>query len=145
MKNIKYYTLVAAVLAVVYWLQPSQPLVPDDDIIKQPSGKLLAAFQQQKSDVQLQGQGRVSKILPDDLKGSKHQKFILTTPENITLLVSHNIDLAPKILDLAVGDLVEFNGEYEWSAKGGVLHWTHRDPSGRHAGGWLKHKEKIFE
>ena len=31
--------------------------------------------------------------------------------------MAHNIDLAPKIEDLHKGDIVEFNGEYEYNEK----------------------------
>ncbi|WP_337221745.1 DUF3465 domain-containing protein, partial [Vibrio cholerae] len=29
--------------------------------------------------------------------------------------------------------------------KGGVLHWTHKDPQNRHAHGWLKHNDQVYE
>ncbi|MVB16774.1 DUF3465 domain-containing protein, partial [Vibrio cholerae] len=98
---------------------------------------LQQAYQSQQSDLQVQGFGQVVKVLPDDNDGSKHQKFILKLNSGQTLLVAHNIDLAPRIPNLKVGDSVEFYGEYEWNKKGGVLHWTHKDPQNRHAHGWL--------
>ncbi|HHY0333608.1 TPA: DUF3465 domain-containing protein, partial [Vibrio cholerae] len=100
---------------------------------------LQQAYQSQQSDLQVQGLGQVVKVLPDDNDGSRHQKFILKLNSGQTLLVAHNIDLAPRIPNLKVGDIVEFYGEYEWNKKGGVLHWTHKDPQNRHAHGWLKH------
>ncbi|EGR2531390.1 DUF3465 domain-containing protein, partial [Vibrio cholerae] len=97
---------------------------------------LQQAYQSQQSDLQVQGFGQVAKVLPDDNDGSRHQKFILKLNSGQTLLVAHNIDLAPRIPNLKVGDSVEFYGEYEWNKKGGVLHWTHKDPQNRHAHGW---------
>lgn len=110
----------------------------NDDQLKQ-------AFDNQQSDIQIQGSGTVIRLLPDDNKGSKHQKFIIRLQSKQTLLVSHNIDLAPRIQRLSVGDPIEFYGEYEWNKKGGVIHWTHHDPANRHATGWLKHQGKIYQ
>ncbi|EPZ5839380.1 TPA: DUF3465 domain-containing protein [Vibrio cholerae] len=106
---------------------------------------LQQAYKSQQSDIQVQGFGQVVKVLPDDNDGSKHQKFILKLNSGQTLLVAHNIDLAPRIPNLKVGDSVEFYGEYEWNKKGGVLHWTHNDPQNRHAHGWLKHNGRVYE
>lgn len=105
---------------------------------------LKQAYESRQSDLQVQGDGQVIRILPDDNNGSRHQRFILRLGSSQTLLVAHNIDLAPRIPTLAVGDTVEFYGEYEWNSQGGVLHWTHHDPNGRHADGWLRHKDQIY-
>ncbi|MBU2884237.1 DUF3465 domain-containing protein [Gilvimarinus agarilyticus] len=105
---------------------------------------LASLWKNQRSDVQVLGKGQVSRILSDDTKGSQHQRFILTLPSSQTLLIAHNIDLAPRINTLKRGDSVTFYGEYEWNAKGGVVHWTHRDPKGRHPHGYLVHKDKKY-
>ncbi|HFG2205961.1 TPA: DUF3465 domain-containing protein, partial [Vibrio cholerae] len=71
---------------------------------------LQQAYQSQQSDLQVQGFGQLVKVLPDDNDGSRHQKFILKLNSGQTLLVAHNIDLAPRIPNLKVGDIVEFYG-----------------------------------
>jgi hypothetical protein len=97
------------------------------------------AFANRISNLQVGGQGTVVKILPDDNDGSRHQRFIVRLNSGQTLLMSHNIDLAPRIDSLSAGDTVAFYGEYEWNQKGGLIHWTHHDPQGRHPAGWIKH------
>lgn len=109
------------------------------------SSEIYSAYQNKRSDVQVTGHGVVDRVLPDDLKGSRHQKFILKLPSGITVLVAHNIDLAPRIPELKQGDHVDFFGEYEWNDKGGVIHWTHHDPKGKHLGGWLKHRGELYQ
>ena len=84
-------------------------------------------------------------MLPDDTNGSKHQKFIIKLSSGQTLLIAHNIDIAPRISSLQESDSVQFYGEYEWNEKGGVLHWTHRDPNGTHVDGWLEHKSQKYQ
>lgn len=103
------------------------------------------AFAQKKSDVWVQGTGVVTKLLPDDNKGSRHQKFLVRINVAQTLLFAHNIDLSPRINTLKVGDTIEFKGEYVFNPKGGVIHWTHRDPKGQQEGGWIKHQGNTFE
>jgi Protein of unknown function (DUF3465) len=102
------------------------------------------AFASGASYVQVEGEGTVSRVLEDDLDGSRHQRFILELASGQTLLIAHNIDVAPRINGLEAGDNVRFNGEYVWNAKGGVIHWRHHDPKGRHVSGWLMHNGKTY-
>jgi hypothetical protein len=106
---------------------------------------LQEAFANQRSNIQVKGEGKVIKLLPDDLDGGKHQRFLIRLASGQTLLISHNIDLAPRINALQEGDSVSFYGEYEWNPKGGVIHWTHHDPGDRHIGGWIEHNGKVYQ
>jgi hypothetical protein len=106
---------------------------------------LQEAFEQKKSKSLVDGVGQVVKLLKDDNDGSRHQRFILQVNPQQTVLIAHNIDLAPRIDALSEGDMVTFSGQYEWNSKGGVVHWTHHDPQGKHPGGWLRHRGKIYQ
>lgn len=104
-----------------------------------------SAYQARTSNVQVRSIGTVIKILADDNKGSRHQKFIVKLASGQTVLIAHNIDLARRINSINIGDSIEFYGEYEWNAKGGIVHWTHHDPAGRHKDGWLKHNGVLYK
>jgi hypothetical protein len=104
-----------------------------------------SAFASRASDVQVEGEGTVIRVLSDDLNAPRHQRFIIELASGQTLLVSHNIDIAPRIAGLKVGDSVSFNGEYVWNEKGGVIHWTHHDPKGKHVAGWVTHNGRTYK
>ncbi len=119
---------------------------PEAVVQKGDSDAVMArAFANRSSNLQVEGQGRVEALLADDIAGSRHQKFILRLESGQTLLIAHNIDLAPRLRSLQKGDTVAFSGEYEWNTQGGVVHWTHRDPDGSHVAGWLQHNGRIFQ
>lgn len=110
------------------------------------SDELLAQlFASRKSNVQVYGTGAVISILSDDLDGGRHQRFIIELKSKQTLLITHNIDLLPRIFALSLNDKIEFFGEYEWNDKGGVIHWTHHDPEGIHENGWILHNNVIYQ
>jgi len=135
------------VSALAYWLILDRGVfIPGSSLSSQGTDSTLqAAYDNRQSDLQVQGKGIVTLVLPDDLKGSRHQRFLLKLDSGQTLLIAHNIDLAPRIDSIEPGDTVEFHGEYEWNPRGGVIHWTHRDPSNRHVGGWLKHRGNTYQ
>lgn len=107
--------------------------------------KLASAYKHRISNLQIEGKGTVVKILPDDNDGSRHQRFIVRLNSGQTLLVAHNVDVAPRILSLKTNDFVRFYGQYEWNKKGGVIHWTHRDTSGSHVAGWIEHNGLLYQ
>jgi hypothetical protein len=106
---------------------------------------LQHAISNQQSDVQVTVTAPVVKILRDDMKGSQHQRFLIKIANSTTILIAHNIDLAPRVEQLKTGDTVSIYGEYEWNNKGGVIHWTHHDPANRHPHGWIKHQGKTYQ
>ena len=137
-------TAVAVLAAIVVSCASHDPATersatPHDD---SPIGR---AFASGTSDIHVEGEGTVIRVLPDDVDGSRHQRFIVQLASGQTLLITHNIDLAPRIAGLKVGDSVGFNGEYVWNEKGGVIHWTHHDPQGRHVAGWVIHNGKRYQ
>jgi ABC-type glycerol-3-phosphate transport system substrate-binding protein len=103
------------------------------------------AYNNQQSDLQVTGSGTVIRILSDDNDGGRHQRFIVELASGQTLLISHNIDVAPRIDSLQEGDRVEFGGVYEWNDEGGVVHWTHHDPQGVHQAGWINHNGLAYQ
>ena len=143
MKKILIILIVAGAANYAYQefeqYERSQPTVWVD------SSESVASDESWRSGQQVQGSGMVLRVLADDNEGSRHQRFILELNSSRTVLVAHNIDLAPRISSLSTGDIVEFDGEFEPNEQGGVIHWTHHDPQGRHVGGWLQHKGQRYE
>ena len=108
------------------------------------TGAIARAYAAKRSDLVVESGGVVVRSLRDDVHGSRHQRFIVRLDDGHTVLVSHNIDLAPRIDAIRAGDRVEFRGEYEWTDQGGVVHWTHHDPQGRRPGGWVRHDGREY-
>lgn len=147
--------LIAALAAAAYFALVPAPAEPDRLDAAAPPGvaalersgdaAVARAFANRLGNRQIEGQGTVIRMLADDTNGSRHQRFIVRLESGHTLLVSHNIDLAPRVDALRTGDTVAFYGEYEWNPKGGVIHWTHHDPQRRHPAGWIRHGGRTYQ
>jgi hypothetical protein len=145
--------LVAAlfVVALVYLGRAIHPTPPTSQTssnrapVAPDSSSVDRAFEGRRSDVPVEGRGKVVRILADDEAGSRHQRFIVRRDSGATVLVAHAIDVAGRVSPLGVGDDVSFRGEYVWNPRGGLVHWTHRDPAGRHANGWIRRGDRVFE
>lgn len=109
------------------------------------SNRILArAFRLKQSEFPIRCQGRVIRLLSDDTDGSRHQRFIIRLASGQTLLIAHNIDLAPRINTLKVRDRVVVKGEYIWNDLGGLIHYTHRDPDGEGFHGFIRHAQQLY-
>jgi len=118
----------------------ASPIATETDGAK----SIADAFKTKRSGFMTEVGGEVTRVLADDDEGSRHQRFLVSLSNRHSVLVAHNIDLAPRV-PLEEGDRVRLFGQYEWNEKGGVLHWTHHDPGGRHEGGWIELDGKRYE
>lgn len=150
--KVSYKIIVYLLISCIFSGTPAKA-VTNSAAIKQQQATLLntsnwilkQAFLNKKSGLQVQGRGIVKRLLSDDVNGDRHQRFILRLTNNQTLLIAHNIDIAPRLIGLKKGDTVTFYGLYEWNSQGGIIHWTHHDPDGSHINGWLRFRGKIYQ
>lgn len=92
----------------------------------------------------IKGEGTIIKVLPDDTNPPRHQRILIKIDDNRTLLIAHNIDLAPRVEAPQKGDSISFYGEYIDNDQGGLIHWTHHNPDGGR-GGYLLHNSYRYE
>lgn len=154
MNNRLMKVLAALVIAAGYWAwdtwvaAPAATTPADANVTERaadPTAALEALVAARRGNEMVTVTAPVARVLPDDTNGSAHQRFLIGLPSGNRVLVAHNIDLAPRVDALAEGDTVTVRGEFEWNDKGGVLHWTHHDPAGRHQGGWIEHDGRKYE
>jgi len=145
--SVKRIFITTCLLFGVVWITPACAFQSSGDNVSASSddNAIARAFKDKKRNVQVEGEGVVERILADDLVDGKHQRFIVRLGTGQTLLISHNIDLAPRVAGLQEGDRIAFYGEYIWNSQGGIVHWTHHDPQGRHVAGWLKYKGQTYQ
>jgi hypothetical protein len=132
--------LILVLLALYQYYSHDRPAVDYGDA----TGSVQAAYAAYQSNTWLETQGRISRVLRDDNDGSRHQKFILELDDGHTVMIAHNIDLAERI-PAREGLSVRVRGRYEWNDRGGVIHWTHHDPSGQLKGGWIEVNQVRYE
>ena len=105
---------------------------------------IARAFKYKWENFKVQGEGRVVRewILNDVLP--RHQEFIIRLASGQTLHVAHNLDRAPALPPLYMGDRIQFSGQYQYTPQGGLIHHTHKNPEGL-GGGWIRHKDHIYQ
>jgi hypothetical protein len=107
---------------------------------------LCAAFSSGSSRVEVTADGTVTRVLGvQQGRVSPHEGFLFEVGSGCQLVVrvEANTDFTGPI-PLARGEHVIVKGEYEYYPLGGVIHWTHRDPRGRHEGGYIETGGKTY-
>lgn len=85
----------------------------------------------------------VVEILPDDVHGRRHQKWVVALADQRRVQVVYNSDFGPRV-PVQLGQVQDVAGEYIWNSKGGLLHWTHYDPRGRRPDGFVQINGQIY-
>jgi hypothetical protein len=118
---------------------------------------LYAAFQSARSHTELTVTGRVTRVLgvrqgPSGL----HEGFILLVPNRcspgnqgqcpaqMSVRVEDNVTITG-FVPLHPGQIATVHGQYEYDSRGGVIHWTHHDPAGRHESGYIEIDAKRYQ
>lgn len=101
------------------------------------------AYREKYTDFHIAVIGEIVEVLPDDVVGMPHQRFLIRIPgSKQTILVVHNLDFGKRI-HLGKGDMLRVTGEYVWNQHGGLLHLTHYDPFGHFDSGGVKIVQEI--
>ena len=104
---------------------------------------MTAPFAKSDSGTWVEASGLVVRLLSDDDEAERHQRFVIDARGGGTLLVLHNLEIAPRV-PVGLGDRVSVRGLYEWNERGGLVHWTHRDPMGNEDGGFIRHRRQTY-
>lgn len=107
--------------------------------------RLLNAFEQGRTGVWVSGHGTVAQLIGDEeVSGEPHQRMVVEVSDNLALIVRHSIQQSERVL-VAQGEVVAFQGRYEWNGRGGVLGMTHHDPDQPGGGGWIRYKSTLYD
>ncbi len=112
------------------------------------NAEVYQSWAQQRSNVEVTASGSVAKVLGTRRGPSGvHTGFLLhlrgADGRGLTVRVEDNVDLTGPI-PIRAGDDVEVRGEYIYDPRGGLIHYTHRDPRGRHAGGYVRVGNRMY-
>jgi hypothetical protein len=93
------------------------------------------------SAVEVTASGTVARLLGTYSSGSgSHEGFLLRS-DALTIRVENNTSITG-LIPLSKGEPVSLQGQYE--CNDGVIHWTHRDPRGRHISGFIEAGGKTY-
>jgi Protein of unknown function (DUF3465) len=106
------------------------------------------AWSMHRSYVQVTATGSVARVLGTRLGPSgMHEGFLLhlrgAEGRGLTVRVEDNVDITGQI-PLQPGDDAVVRGEYIYDPRGGLIHYTHHDPRGRHPSGYIRVNGRLF-
>ena len=109
--------------------------------------RICGAYAGQLTDGEVVGEGTVHGILGTRRGPSgEHEGFLLQLDGDcdLVLKVETNTDITGPV-PLHEGERVTVKGVYIFNAMGGLIHWTHHDPRGRHDNGYVLADGKLYQ
>lgn len=111
------------------------------------NGFVCRLYAAQASRQEVVAHGKIVRVLGErtGMNGT-HEGFLVQLDGDCDLLirVATNETLTGPV-PIHPGEDATVKGEYEFTPIGGVVHWTHHDPRGHHAGGWVSVGGKLYQ
>jgi hypothetical protein len=114
---------------------------------KADNGQICALYSSGASGTEVIGEGTVVQVLgTSNGPSGEHEGFLLKLNQQCDLLlrIETNIGITGPV-PLRAGETATVKGQFEDDPSGGVIHWTHHDPSGRHIAGYVIAGGKIYQ
>ena len=113
------------------------------------NGAVYDAWRAGRSHIEVVANGSVARMLGTRRgRSGNHEGFLLhlsgSAGRGLTVRVEDNVDLTGPI-PLSEGQDVVVRGEYIFDQRGGIVHYTHRDPRGRHISGYVLVDGKFYQ
>lgn len=106
------------------------------------------AWRAERSNVEVTAEGSVARVLGvREGPSGMHEGFLLhlrgAGGHGLTVRIEDNVDITGRI-PLQPGDDVAVKGEYVYDPRGGLIHYTHHDPRGRHPSGYVRVGDRVY-
>ena len=109
------------------------------------NARLVAAFEDGRTGVWVSGHGTIAQVLADGSGiGFPRQRFNVRIDDGLTVLLMHTMTESGRV-PAQRGDVIAFQGRYEFGASGGTITMTHHDPAQPGGGGWIRHEGVVYE
>lgn len=106
--------------------------------------RLIETFESGRTGIWVSGTGPVTQILGDDNIAGETQRFIVKPNDEMQVEIRHSLDNADRI-PVERGDVVRFQGYYDWEARGGIVSLTYFDTDQPGSGGWVEHEGTRYD
>ncbi len=103
------------------------------------------AYKQQRGGMQVTSLGRIVKILDNQSTPYAAQQILIRLNSGRKLIIKHNIEIAKPVVDLKVGEVLQFSGIYKWNHKGGMILSTHYEAANPKRSGWLMYRDIVYQ
>ncbi|TVQ41373.1 MAG: DUF3465 domain-containing protein [Wenzhouxiangella sp.] len=103
--------------------------------------RLKEAFSDGRSGIWVTGHGTVVRELGSD---ATQQRFLLRIDDSLSVVLRHNTGSRGAV-PAERGDIISFQGRYEFHGGGGEIQLTHADSAQPGGGGWVSHNDIRYD